>query len=134
MTNLAIDEMLGTPPRDPRICQAASAGDPWLLGHSKEPNEMLAHLLGLTIRPRDDEDSPFLVMPAKAPKLGMTSPDVVMGATQADLSKMIAEAVAMALAVRDEKDAAKKAKQSAGMAKAKAARKPRTPAVAVATV
>jgi|SRR5215467_3237817 len=37
--------IVGKPPRSPRIPEAAMAGDRWLLGFSKEPNEYLQRLL-----------------------------------------------------------------------------------------
>jgi hypothetical protein len=86
-----ITSVLGTPPRNPKIAQAAMAGDPWLLGFHDEPNSELAKLLGISTR--------GLVMqtPTVAPKV---TPEAVMAASPADLATMISEIVAKTLAAQ----------------------------------
>lgn len=110
--NYQITAVIGDPPRSPKIAQAAQAGDPWLLGFSEEVNEELAQLIGLT-----QEGLTLVAQPTQAP----FKPEQILDAKTADIPKMIAEAVALALKSEREANAAK-------MSKARAARKPKTPA------
>lgn len=123
---------LGDPMRfrnEVRLARAAQAGDPWLMGAVQEPNEELAKILGLDVHylgsTQEHGDREFVtVAKPKAPEPLLT-PEAVLAAAASDLARMVAEAVAQALAAQD---AAKKAKQRDGMAKARAARKPRATA------
>lgn len=105
--NYQITAVIGDPPRSPKIAQAAQAGDPWLLGFSEEVNEELAQLIGLT------QEGLTLVGASQEPTI---KPEAVLAAKTADIPKMIAEAVAQALAAERE---ARKAKMAPVRAKRK---------------
>lgn len=112
----SIVDIIGEPPRSPKIGQACQAGDPWILGVTgAEANEELARLLGLT---RDGFSQSVLT------RTGLLAPAAVDAAPAPDLAQMIAEAVAAALAARDTADVARRAKE----ANRKAVARARTPA------
>lgn len=94
------------PEEDPRLPQAAQAGDPWLLGASQEVNEELAQVLGLSRR--------GLVRPVAAPA-PVATPDQVLTMTPQQVQQMIADAIAT-------HEAAKKDAGRQRIAKARAAR------------
>lgn len=110
----AVVAIIGTPPRSPKIAQAAQAGDPWILGYTDEVNEELAELLGLSrrgfIRPESSLSAPAL-----------TTPERVLSVTPGELQQMIAEGIQTALAAeaqaRREKMATVRAGKGAKAAK-----------------
>lgn len=108
-----VTSLIGDPSRSPKIAQAAQAGDPWLLGFSDEVNEELAQLIGLT-----QEGLTLVTGISEAP----FKPEQINATPIADIPKMIADAVAAALKAEREANRAK-------MSTARAARKPRTPAL-----
>lgn len=79
--------VLGPPPQSPKIPQAAMAGDPWLLGFSREPNEELVRILKATAY---GGTGVVLMPPVK--------PDDVLTMSKDDLNALIARAVAEAMA------------------------------------
>lgn len=104
-----ITKILGLPPRSPKIAQAAQAGDLWLLGFTLEPNRELERLIAQLT----GNYKPIL------------EPQAVVNAEGSDVQQMIADAVAMALRLRDEEQ---KAKMNAKMEKARAGKRKSTPA------
>lgn len=107
-----------------KIAQAAQAGDPWLLGFTDTPNEQLAKCLGKRVRFIGGDANKLIadnqhvitdLPPEPAPLL---EPQQVLGTPQADLMKLVAELTAKVEAL-----SAKKEKQKASIAKARAARK-----------
>jgi len=83
-----IRQILFSPPRSPRIAEAAMAGDQWILGFSPQVNEDLQALLAgvrtenLTTIPEPLPDS--LQRPANAPNLQILIAEGVKAALQAE--------------------------------------------------
>lgn len=101
-----------------RLARAMMAGDPWLLGFVKEPNEELAKILGREVRyigghAGDSEYTAVQAPPAPAP---IVTPEQVLATAPNELTKMIAEAVAGAMA-------AERAARKEQMAKVRAGKK-----------
>lgn len=108
-----ISAIIGDWPQSPKIAQAGQAGDPWILGFTDEVNTELAQLLGMSKHgiPMRVEREPLL--PAEA----------ILSVPQDELAAMIADAVAKAMAGRDQEDAKRKEAQRQSMANARGARK-----------
>jgi len=116
-----ITAVLGHPGEDPRIPQAAMAGDPWLLGETEEQNDVLAKMLNMA--------NVWRAQPAPA----VTPQQVLHPGTQ-DIQAMVAEAVAKALQEREDAERAKKERQREnGRKGAKIAAEKRAQASAVLT-
>lgn len=107
--------ILGYPPRSPKIAEAASAGDPWILGFTDQVNEELAQLL----KPGRMHTGGTRVVQNLVPTL---TPAQVLD-PQADIAKMIADAVQAALAVERATQAVGKPDKMAAARAAKAAKK-----------
>lgn len=111
-----------------KLARAAIAGDPWLMGAVEDPNEELAKILGLGKVQYAGEgyraDKDYVLIPSAPASQPPLTPQQVVSAAPDQLAKMIAEAVAAAMAVRDAQVAAKKEADRAKMAKARGARKP----------
>ena len=76
-------QIVGEPPKSPKIPEAAIAGDPWLLGFSDEPNDLLRRYLytgnSVIVTPEESESQP-------------------LGLTAQQISELVAQKVAEALA------------------------------------
>lgn len=112
----AIVDILGRPPRDPRIAQAAMAGDPWLLGFIKpwqHTNHQLAALLGL-----NEHGMPVPVVPTAEPLLRVSEivdareRGVSLEQVQALIEAASAKAVADAMRLRDIEDVRRRTEES----------------------
>ena len=108
-----------------KLAQAAQAGDPWILGFVSEPNVELSRILGKQINFVGGHagDREYTETPLPAEAKGLISPEQVIATPQADIAKMIADAVASAMAVRDAAEAAKKQADKERMQKARDAKK-----------
>jgi hypothetical protein len=107
-----IEAIIGRWPRDPRIAQAAQAGDPWLLGFSSEVNTELAKLLGMSRHG----------ISLRVEREPLVSADAVLSVPADELSRMIADAVQKAMQARDQEDAKRKEAQRQSMANARSKR------------
>lgn len=95
-----IRQILFSPPRSPKIAEAAMAGDQWILGFSPQVNEELQALLA-GVRAEN-----LTTVPEPLPESMQKAAQI---ATSPDLARLIAEGVQSAL--KAEKDAVQAAKQ-----------------------
>lgn len=105
-----------------KIAQAAQAGDPWLLGFVDEPNVELAKMLRVKINFIGGHTSDREYTETRLPETvkPILTPEQVVATAAPDLHKMIADAVAQALAAQEaEKKAAHSAKVKEGLARKK---------------
>lgn len=126
MPSFQVTSVMGEPSKYLPVWAAARAGDPWLMGAVDEPNERLAKILGFT-EPQyfggmefgDAEAVMVQSAPAAEP---IVSAERIIATPLPDVAKMVADAVAAALAARDAVDAAKKAADKDRMAGVRAKR------------
>jgi hypothetical protein len=100
-----IESILLAPPRSHKIAEAALAGDPWILGHTSQVNEVLADLIS-GVRVQNDM------------RTAIVTPQQVL-AGGADIEALIAKAVAAALSAERERNKAKMAKARSARGKPK---------------
>lgn len=108
-----------------RLAQACMAGDPWIMGAVTTPNEELVKLLGLGtvqyVGGVQFGDSEYVSVPTAKPAEPLATPEQVLSVPMNQVQEMIAAALAA-------HEAQKKADAASRMAKARGAKKPRTPA------
>lgn len=108
-----IEAIIGPWPQSPKIAQSALAGDPWILGFSEEVNTELAKLLGFSKHGIRLSVSREPLVPAEA----------ILATPTNELQAMIEDAVAKAMAARDQEDSKKKEAQRQSMANARNSKK-----------
>lgn len=95
-----------------KLANAMLAGDPWLMGFVEEPNDELARIVGIDVKyvGGHASDREYVAGPKREPieREPIVSVDQVLATPASEITKMVAEAVAAAMAVRDQQEAEKK--------------------------
>lgn len=117
-------DILGQPPRSPKLAEAAQSGDRWLLGFSDEANDALAAVVRAStygdVAALSYEEALAASQSVRAPiSAPLAQASDVLAMSQEQLNTLIAQAVANALAAQA--PAKPKGGNAAHMAKMKAA-------------